>query len=373
MTSRLTAVRGARADDDSAGVQVALEALSGGRPVLFADEANNCGYLAQAAELASVEFVVLAATHGTGALRVVASGERLDRLGIPTFGAGAHRAPVDLHGQADGGVHAHRAATLRAFAAPDTLPGQLVAPGQVFPAAAGECLTLDDACAGRTMLEAMRLAGLEPVAAYTQVVDEQGRTADRMATGRLARRLGLTLVSMREVLIRREQLAPRPERLVETTIPTPEGPFRAIGYRGERTGHEYVAFVAGPLQDGIRVHVHRRCMMSDVFGGADCGCGEQLRSALTEIRHAGSGVVLYHCGAEDLPCAAADGHHRRPAGWATTVEVSAIVADLGARRVFLSANEVLEQRDLAALGLDVIESSGADWFGVQPARRAAAL
>ena len=222
------------------------------------------------------------------------------------------------------------------------------------------------------MIEAMSLAGLRPVAAYSQLVDEQGFTADRMATCRFARRMGLSLISMRDVLIKREQVNSAVERLVETTIPTPEGPLNAIGYRGERSGQEYVAFVVGHVSDGVRVDVHRRCMVSDLFGGIPCGCGAQLQAALTEMRHVGSGVVIYHCVAEEQFCT---GEHPGPreAGWATTVEVSRIVQDLGARRVFLSSNERLDSGDLAALGLEVLEQAGVDWFGKRPASLIAGL
>jgi 3,4-dihydroxy 2-butanone 4-phosphate synthase/GTP cyclohydrolase II len=370
MTTHLTAVRGARADDESAGL-VALEALAAGRPIVFADDVNSHGYLIQAAEHASIEFVALSGTYGNGALHVTATAERLDELRIPTVGNGPHRAPVDLQVDSLVGVHQHRAETLRSFADERTGPGQLAAPGHVFSSAAGECRTLDTACVERTMIEAMSLAGLRPVAAYSQLVDEQGFTADRMATCRFARRMGLSLISMRDVLIRREQVNPAVERVVETTIPTPAGRLNAIGYRGERSGQEYVAFVVGRVSDGIRVDVHQRCLVSDVFGGVPCGCGAQLQAALTEMRHAGSGVVIYHGGEEQICIGEHPG--AREAGWATTVEVSRIVQDLGAHRVFLSSNERLDSADLAALGLEVLEQSGVDWFGKQPASLIAGL
>jgi 3,4-dihydroxy 2-butanone 4-phosphate synthase/GTP cyclohydrolase II len=368
----LTAVRGARAEDEAAGVVVALEVLAAGRPVLFVDEVANCGYLAQAAERASVDFVVLAVTHGTGMLRVATSAERLDALGIPTFGAGS-RAPVDLVADVDGGIHAHRAATIRAVADPATQPGDLRAPGHVLPEAAGECRSLDDRCPARAMLDAVRLADVGSAVVYTQALDEQGRPADRLAVARLARRLGLTLVSLRDVLVHREHLEPAVERVVATTIPTPEGRFDAVGFTGRRSGEEYVAFVAGPVGDGVRVHVHRRCLISDVFGGVACGCGEALRSALAEIHHAGSGVVIYHSGADDVPCTDLHPDDRRRADWAKTVEVAGIVRDLGARRAFLSSTEALDLRDLRALGLEVTAHTGGEWFGLRPAERASGL
>jgi 3,4-dihydroxy 2-butanone 4-phosphate synthase / GTP cyclohydrolase II len=372
VTTPLTAVRGARADDESAGIVAALDTLAAGRPVVFVDEANGCGHLVQAAEHASVEFMALAATYGTGAIRVAATADRLDELGIPMLGSGPHYAPVDLRVDAGGGVHRHRAATVRAFAACDTRPGELAAPGHVFSSATGECRTLDAACAHRAMIDAISLAGLEPVAAHAQLVDEQGFVADRLASARLARRLGLTMISMRDILIRREQQDGAVQRIVEATIPTPEGRLNTIGYVGRRSGDEYVAFVVGQVSDGVRVEVHRRCMLSDVFGGVACGCGEQLRAALAEMRHAGSGVVIYHGDPAEVMCAS-DQTVKPEAGWATTVEVSAIVRDLGARRVFISANERLSWRDLTALGLEVVELSGVDWYGTKPAKRVAGL
>ncbi len=370
MKTALTAIRGARADDESAGIVAALDTLAAGRPVVFVDEVNGCGHLLQAAERASVEFMALAATYGTGAIRVAATADRLHVLGIPMLGGGPHHAPVDLRDDAGGGVHRHRAATVRAFASSDTKPGELRAPGHVFATVAGKCRTLDAGCTHRAMIDAMSMAGLKPVAAHAQLVDEQGFVADRLASARLARRLGLTTISMRDILIRREQQHTAAERIVEVTIPTPEGRLNTIGYVGRHSGDEYVAFVVGQVSDAVRVEVHRRCMLSDVFGGVACGCGEQLRAALAEMRHAGSGVVIYH---GDTAECGSDQTVRPEAGWATTVEVTAIVRDLGARRVFISANERFSSRDLSALGLEVIERSGIDWYGTKPAKHVAGL
>ena len=89
MTTALTAVRGARADDESAGVIVALDTLAAGRPVVFVDEANGCGHLMQAAEHASVEFMALAATYGMGAIRVAANAPGAAAREPPAVGTAA--------------------------------------------------------------------------------------------------------------------------------------------------------------------------------------------------------------------------------------------------------------------------------------------
>ncbi len=342
-----------RVEDVAAELTHGLAKLAAGHPVVFLDEVNNCGYLAQAAEHASVDFIALATTHGTGVVRVVASEERLDALRIPTFGAGAHRAPVDLADGVARGIRAHRAATLRAFAAEKTAAGDFVAPGHVFPSAAGECLTLDTSCPMRAALEAMVLAGLEPVAGYAELVDHWGRPADLRACIWLARRLDLTCISVRAVIVERERLSAAVDRCVEASIPTPDASFTAIAYRGRRSGLDYVAFVADLSDQVARVHVQRRCLLGDVFGSRACLCGEGLRAALGEVRLTGRGVIIYHAGDETGP--PRDHLNEAPAGWAVTAELASILQDLGALRISLTANELIDSRDLTDLGIDLVE------------------
>lgn len=345
---------GGAEDHESAALALGLTKLALGHPAVFLDETNNRGYLAQAAEHASVDFVTLAMKYGTGALRVVASAERLDELGISTFGSAGHRAPVDLHGGAVLGIRAQRAATLRAFASKATEVGDLIAPGHVFPSAAGERLTLDSPCAERGAIEAMALAGLEPVAGYTEIVDHWGRPADLRTCVSLARQLELVPISLRAVIVRCESVSAAVERSVVAAIPTPDAAFIAIGYVGRRTGVEYVAFVAGLTDQILPVHVHRRCILGGVFGSQTCSCGERLDAALVQVRDTGQGVIIYRGGDDALLL---DSHSTEgAAGWAVTVELASILHDLGIARVSLSSNEQIDPLDLGDLGIEAVAS-----------------
>jgi 3,4-dihydroxy 2-butanone 4-phosphate synthase/GTP cyclohydrolase II len=247
-----------------------------------------------------------------------------------------------------------------------------VVPGHVFPVTASASAAPAGACVAHAASVAARLAGGSPVAAYGEAVDERGFPADRLATARLARRLSLELVSVREILLYADRVEPKVTRVVETSIPTPPGRLTAIGYIGTRSALEYVAFVAAPLGEGMRVHVHRRCQVSDVFGGAACGCGEQLRHALAEMQHAGNGVVIYHGDTLEVSCARGRGV-TASAGWATSVEVGSILRDLGANRIFLSSNEPLLLRELEGLGLRVTDDERDDWLDLAAPQRAAGL
>ena len=41
------------------------------------------------------------------------------------------------------------------------------------------------------------------------------------------------------------------------------------------------------------MRVHSQCLTGDVFGSTRCDCGLQLELAMTRIREAGRGVLLY--------------------------------------------------------------------------------
>jgi GTP cyclohydrolase II len=200
----------------------------------------------------------------------------------------------------------------------------------------------------------MALAGLEPVAGYTEIVDHWGRPADLRACLSLARQLELAPISLRAVIVRCERVSAAAERSVEAAIPTPDAAFTAIGYTGRRTGLEYVAFVAGLTDQIARVHVHGRCVLGGVFGSQICGCGKRLNDALAEVRHTGQGVIIYR-GGDDTSLL--DGHStERTAGWAVTAEIASILHDLGATRISLSSNEQIDPRDLDDLAIEAVES-----------------
>lgn len=144
--------------------------------------------------------------------------------------------------------------------------------------------------------------------------------------------------------------------VVTVDLPTTEGDLRAIGYRSELSGDEYIVFQEGdPDGSRQRVHVHTRCLASDVFGGLSCGCGEHLRSARADIRRRGKGLIIYsdphkgrnlgHLG--DSPLAAPSGQER---------QIAAILRQRGVQTIDFSSNEPLDIVLLSAEGLDVSAS-----------------
>lgn len=320
---------------EPADIGSALDALAVGRPLLLIDGGRRRGFLLSAADRVGPAFVALADRHGRGTICAVMERERLEELRIPELPGvfGSTHAPVALHGRIRPGDPIHRADTLRALADPGTPPQRFAIPGHVAPVALG-ARRGERVAPWRAMVGAVTLAGCAPVAACCEAIDPERPP------------VGVQAVTLADLQV---ALDPDVERVVETGLPTREGDLTAVGYRGARSGEEYIAFVRAAVGPRARLHVHRRCQISDVFGGAPCGCGERLRDALQAIQACG-GAVIYH-GSETAPWAHDDAGVRPED---LTTEVAAIVRDLGIGPAAVSSNERLGIRGLRWFGLDVV-------------------
>jgi GTP cyclohydrolase II len=60
-------------------------------------------------------------------------------------------------------------------------------------------------------------------------------------------------------------------------------------------GDDPVAVIVGTpdFSKPVPVRIHSACLTGDVFGSRRCDCGDQLRLAVTRLRDAGGGVILY--------------------------------------------------------------------------------
>jgi 3,4-dihydroxy 2-butanone 4-phosphate synthase/GTP cyclohydrolase II len=111
-----------------------------------------------------------------------------------------------------------------------------------------------------------------------------------------ARRHGLRLISIADLIRYRLDTERFVRRQAEATMPSAFGSFRAIGYRNELDGSEHVAIVKGHPEKApgpVLVRVHSECLTGDAFGSLRCDCRPQLEAALCMIEQAGEGVVVY--------------------------------------------------------------------------------
>jgi 3,4-dihydroxy 2-butanone 4-phosphate synthase/GTP cyclohydrolase II len=204
------------------------------------------------------------------------------------------------HGVTTGISAADRATTLQLLASGDAEPTDFVRPGHVFPLRAqpGGVLTRN----GHTeaAVDLARLAGLRPAGAIVEIAGEDGRMLRLPELIPFARKHGLTIISIEDLIAYRRSAEPTVRREAEVRLPTSHGEFTAYGYRSTVDGVEHVALVHGEIGDGedVLVRVHSECLTGDIFGSARCDCGPQLDASLDRIQAEGRGVVVYLRGHE---------------------------------------------------------------------------
>ncbi|GGS35981.1 bifunctional 3,4-dihydroxy-2-butanone-4-phosphate synthase/GTP cyclohydrolase II [Streptomyces griseoviridis] len=293
-------------------VRQAVADIAAGRPVVVVDDADreNEGDLVIAAEKATEEIVAFMMSECRGLICAPMEGDELDRLHLPQMVQDntesmktAFTVSVDAtaaHGVTTGISAADRATTLRLLASGTAAPADLVRPGHVFPLRArpGGVLVRD----GHTeaAVDLARLAGLRPAGAIVEIAGEDGRMLRLPELIPFARKHGLTIISIEDLIAYRRSEEPTVRREAEVDLPTAHGPFTAYGYRSTVDGVEHVALVHGAIGDGtdVLVRVHSECLTGDVFGSQRCDCGPQLDASLARIQTEGRGVVVYLRGHE---------------------------------------------------------------------------
>lgn len=294
-------------------VERAIADIAAGRPVVVVDDEDreNEGDLVIAAEKATPEIVAFMMSECRGLICAPMEGAELDRLELPqmvdhntesmrtAFTVSVDAAPA--HGVTTGISAADRATTLRLLAAGDTVgPGDFVRPGHVFPLRAKPGGVLVRNGHTEAAVDLARLAGLRPAGAIVEIAGEDGVMLRLPELVPFARKHGLTIISIEDLITHRRTTEPTVRREAEVHLPTAYGEFTAYGYRSTVDGVEHVALVHGDIGDGadILVRVHSECLTGDIFSSQRCDCGPQLQASMRRVTEAGRGVVVYLRGHE---------------------------------------------------------------------------
>lgn len=294
-------------------VERAIMDIAAGRPVVVVDDKDreNEGDLVIAAEKATPEIVAFMMSECRGLICAPMEGTELDRLDMPQMVdhntesmRTAFTVTVDAgpaHGVTTGISAADRATTLRLLAAGDAAgPGDFVRPGHVFPLRAKPGGVLVRNGHTEAAVDLARLAGLRPAGAIVEIAGEDGVMLRLPELIPFARKHGLTIISIEDLIAYRRTSEPTVRREAEVRLPTAYGEFTAYGYRSTVDGVEHVALVHGDIGDGtdVLVRVHSECLTGDIFSSQRCDCGPQLHASMRRVEEAGRGVVVYLRGHE---------------------------------------------------------------------------
>ncbi|MEU3370248.1 bifunctional 3,4-dihydroxy-2-butanone-4-phosphate synthase/GTP cyclohydrolase II [Streptomyces sp. NPDC006711] len=293
-------------------VEQAIRDIAAGRPVVVVDDEDreNEGDLVVAAEKATPEIVAFMMSECRGLICAPMEGDDLDRLGLPQMVEQntesmrtAFTVSVDAsaaHGVSTGISAADRATTLRLLADGRSATNDFVRPGHVFPLRARPGGVLARNGHTEAAVDLARLAGLAPAGAIVEIAGEDGVMLRLPELIPFARKHGLTIISIEDLIAYRRSAEPTVRREAEVHLPTATGEFTAYGYRSTVDGVEHVALVHGDIGDGqdVLVRVHSECLTGDIFHSLRCDCGPQLQTSMERVTEAGRGVVVYLRGHE---------------------------------------------------------------------------
>ena len=293
-----------------ASIEEAIEDIRNGKMVIVVDDEDreNEGDLVMAAEKVTPEAINFMTKYGRGLICTPMDGARLDELGIPpmvrenrsTYET-AFTVSVGVRGKMTTGISAFdRANVIRALVDPATRPEDIVMPGHVFPLRARPGGVLERAGHTEAAVDLARLAGLFPAGVIVEIMDDDGTMARLPKLEEMAKRFGLKIITIADLIRYRKAKESLVERVVEVRLPTEYGEFKAILYRYTIDGSEHLAIVKGDVsgQEDVLVRVHSECLTGDVFHSLRCDCGNQLAQALRMIEKEGRGVLVYILGHE---------------------------------------------------------------------------
>jgi len=290
---------------DFSTIQEAIEDIRADRFLIIVDDEDreNEGDLALAAEKVTADAINFMASHGRGLICLPIIGQRLDELQIPLMVqqntskfSTAFTVSIEAKHKVSTGIStADRAETIKAVLDPTTQSEDIVRPGHMFPLRAREGGVLVRAGHTEAIVDLARLAGLYPAGVICEILNEDGSMARLPQLKRMARRFGIKIVSVADLIAYRYRHERLVHRVAKAKLPTPYGNFTAIAYRSNIDPDEHLALVMGDVatDEPVLVRVHSQCLTGEVFGSLRCDCGEQIKIAMKSIAEEGRGVLLY--------------------------------------------------------------------------------
>jgi 3,4-dihydroxy 2-butanone 4-phosphate synthase/GTP cyclohydrolase II len=288
-----------------APIEDAIAAIKAGRMVIVCDDENreNEGDLTIAAEKITPEAINFMARYGRGLICLSMTPERLDDLDIPlmvqqnssTFET-AFCVSIEAKATTSTGISAgDRAATVRAAIDPKTRPSDLARPGHMFPLRSRTGGVMVRAGQTEAAVDLARIAGLYPAGVICEIMNEDGTMARVPELARFARRHGLLMITIAELIKYRTRTESLVKRVASAKMPTDYGDFRICAFENVIDKQTHVALVKGDIGAGrdVLVRVHSQCLTGDVLHSVRCDCGAQLDAAMERIAAEGRGILLY--------------------------------------------------------------------------------
>lgn len=287
-------------------IQEAIEDIKNGKVIIVVDDQDreNEGDFLAAAEMVTPEMINFMATHGRGLICAPLTESRCKELQLEMM-VGTNTDPmetaftisVDLKGKGvtTGISAADRAMTIKALIDGDTRPHDLSRPGHIFPLKAREGGVLRRTGHTEAAIDFARLAGLKPAGVIVEIMNEDGSMARLPHLVEVARKFGLKLVSIEDLVAYRMEHDSLINKKEDFYITTKFGQFRLRAYQQTTNDQLHIALTKGQWKqnEAVPVRVNSTLINNDILGTLTNNADKQLDDMFRVINTEGKGAIVF--------------------------------------------------------------------------------
>ncbi|WP_240782147.1 3,4-dihydroxy-2-butanone-4-phosphate synthase [Qipengyuania sediminis] len=342
------------------------EARNGRMYILVDDEdRENEGDLIIPAQMATPSAINFMATHGRGLICLALTSSRVAALGLEPMTRNhteamqtAFTVSIEARDGVTTGISAaDRARTVSVAIDASRGPADIVTPGHVFPLAAREGGVLVRAGHTEAAVDIARLAGLNPSGVICEIMNEDGSMARLEDLIGFARRHGLKIGTIRDLIAYRLRNDHLVEQVSESSLASDYGgDWRAMTYRSKVSGATHVVLQKGrvdPAQPTL-VRMHAISIFDDVLGQTGPK-KRQLQRSMEAIGRRGAGLIVLLMPDRPERLQAEIGRHAHPEGELRDYGIGAqILVDRGVSEMILLSDSDRTVVGLEGYGLKVV-------------------
>jgi 3,4-dihydroxy 2-butanone 4-phosphate synthase/GTP cyclohydrolase II len=345
-----------------------LKAFSEGEIVVVTDDEDREGEgdLIVAASLCTPEKMAFIIRHTSGIVCAPLTSEDARRLRLDPMVAhndSAHTTAftvsIDYKPGGTTGISAEeRAACCRALANPNAGANDFARPGHIFPLIARDGGVLLRSGHTEAAVDLCKLAELPPVGVISELMNEDGTVTKGEQVVNFARKYGLKLVTIADLIAYRQAREKLIERVSTFTTESPIGQLHGYAYCTPFDPIYHVAYVYKGIGNGKNVltRFHKPDLVRDLFRGT-----ARVKTALEYFRKNGSGVLIYlRDGAAGVPVAPLEeptsAEAMRNQQWREVGVGAQILRDLGVSSIRHLTSSAVGFKGLAGFGIEIVET-----------------
>ncbi len=347
------------------GIEEIIEEARNGRMFILVDDEDreNEGDLVIPAQMATPDAVNFMATHGRGLICLTLTKARTDQLGLELMSRNngtRHETAFTVSVEAREGVTTGISAGDRArtvAVAIDAGKGRddIVTPGHVFPLIARDGGTLVRAGHTEASVDISRLAGLNPSGVICEIMNEDGTMARMDDLVPFARRHGLKMGTIRDLIEYRRKHDHLVERIAEVPFTSDYGgSWKLITFRNKVDGTDSFVLQMGQVNpsEPTLARVHTISILDDMLGQPGPK-KRTLQRAMAEIGRNGSGLIV-------LLIRPTEGSSEAGGGTAPDMDLrtygigAQILADMGVHQLTLLTNSHRNVVAIEGYGLNIV-------------------